>query len=125
MPAIWSLKAAIEYIQENYEQNKKTEGRLIEYLVDNLKKLKNVVVYDPDFERIDTVGFNVDGYSSNDIVGILDKYDICTRGGIHCAIVAHEALGTTETGIVRVSLSESNTVDEIDRLIEVIKRLGE
>ncbi len=123
MPAIWSLKTAIEYVQENFEKNKTIEIRLIEYLVKRLKELKNVVVYDSEFERIDTVGFNVDGYSSNEIVGILDKKGICVRGGIHCAIVAHEALQTTETGVVRVSLSESNTVDEIDRLIEEIKGL--
>ena len=71
------------------------------------------------------VGFNIDGYSSDEIVKYLDTWGICTRGGIHCAILAHEALKTVKTGAVRVSVSSFNTVDEVYEFIDILRRLGE
>ena len=121
MPGIWALKAAIEYTLANHDENLKKEKSVIQYLERNLSEMERITVYDRDVERIGTLGFNVDGYAANDIVKILDDHGICTRGGIHCAILTHEMLGTTDTGIVRVSISENNNIDEIDELIRVLK----
>lgn len=125
MPAIWALKTAIESLTGAFQEDNEKEKLLTKELLNQLLSLDNVIVYDKEYERVCTVGFNVKGYSSNEIVGILDKNQICTRGGIHCAILAHEALGTTDTGVVRVSLSAKNTDEEIHKLIEVIESLGE
>ena len=46
---------------------------------------------------------------------------ICVRGGIHCAIKAHETLGTVQTGAVRVSINSFNSMEEIDALIQAIE----
>lgn len=120
MPAIWSLNSAIEYCKANHESMIQKETLLKDYLITKLQRLDNVIIYDEKFERIDTVGFNVKNFKSNVIVEILDKYEICTRGGIHCAILAHEALGTKELGLVRVSLSSFNKIEEIDELIKIL-----
>ena len=85
-----------------------------------LKSLDNITIYDEDVNRVSTIGINVFGYKSSEIVEILDKNDICSRGGIHCAILAHEALGTVETGVVRLSLNYLNTEQEIDAVINVL-----
>lgn len=45
------------------------------------------------------------------------------RGGIHCAILAHETIGTVKTGAVRVSINAFNTKEEIYKFINVIKEL--
>lgn len=124
MPAIWALNAAIECVEDNFEENKKYEKQLSDYLINQLLKLRNVILYDSEFDCIDTVGFNVKGFTSNEVVRKLDQNHICTRGGIHCAILAHEALNTVKTGVVRVSLCEANTIKEINALIEVIKKMG-
>lgn len=122
MPAIWALKVAIELIANKEHLDR--FNPVAQYLLDQLKMLDKVIVYDGDVARVDTIGFNVVGYSSNDIVKVLDNNNICVRGGIHCAILAHEALGTTGVGAVRVSLCENNTYDEVDKLIETIKSVG-
>ena len=44
----------------------------------------------------------------------LDRRGICVRGGLHCAPLAHAALGTIEDGTVRISFSYFNRVKEID-----------
>lgn len=125
MPAIWALKEAVEYTVTNFDENMKKEAELTNYLMNKLSEIKSITVYDKECERVSTIGFNVEGYSSNEVVQRLDKAGICTRGGIHCAILAHEALRTTDTGVVRVSLSDVNTVEEIDVLINVLKEIGD
>lgn len=61
---------------------------------------------------------------SNEVADILnEKYDICVRGGYHCAPIKHKALGTLEQGAVRVSISYFNTFSEIQRLIYAIKHI--
>lgn len=125
MPSIWALKNAVELLSEGFKEKNLKEKKLIKELLSQLCSLENVTIYDKEYERVSTIGFNVKGYSSNEIVEMLDKNQICTRGGIHCAILAHEALGTTSVGVVRVSLSEKNTEEEIYKLIEAIKGLGE
>lgn len=121
MPAIWSLNVALDYDLQFLESNKSTENDLMKYLIQELQKLTNITIYDKEEERVSTIGINVSRYKSSEIVERLDKKGICTRGGIHCAILAHEALGTVESGVVRLSLNYMNTKDEIDTLINVLK----
>ena len=90
------------------------------YLLDRLETLDNVIIYDKGKDRVSTIGINIKGYKSSEIVERLDKNEICSRGGIHCAILAHEALGTVETGVVRLSMNYLNTMDEIDTVINVL-----
>lgn len=52
----------------------------------------------------------------------LDRAGICVRAGLHCAPLAHRALGTGTEGAVRISFSHFNTVAELDALY---KALGE
>lgn len=125
MPAIWALGEAVEYVDREYNRCINKERELVSYLLEKLKSIPFVTVYDTDYSRVCTVGFNIIGYSSNEVVRLLDKHGICVRGGIHCAILAHEALGTVDTGVVRVSLCDNNTIEEIDELIMIIKAMGE
>ena len=120
MPAIWSLKTAIEIIDKNIETNSKYESSLLEVLLDGLKKDPNIVLYNIDKPRVSTICFNVQGVPSSDVVAYLDKHGVCVRGGIHCAILAHTQIGTVETGAVRVSLNTYNTLEEVEKFIQVI-----
>ncbi len=120
MPAIWSLKTAIDYIDNNFESIKTLEDQLMNYLVGKLNSLKDVLVYNIEKQRVPTICFNVKNIPSSDVVAYLDKYEICVRGGIHCAILAHKQIGTVETGAVRVSINAFNTTDEIDEFINVL-----
>lgn len=124
MPSIWALKVALEYIESNIADISKKEKELMEYLEIELSKSRNVILYKPGVRRVPTICFNIKGYSSSDVVAILNTNNICARGGIHCAILAHEQLGTVETGAVRLSLNYTNTVDQINHLLYVIRSIG-
>lgn len=120
MPAIWSLKAAIENIEKNVEHIVQYESELMNSLIKELHKDKDIILYNAEKPRVPTICFNVQGVTSSDVVAYLDKHGVCVRGGIHCAILAHEHIRTVETGAVRVSLNSYNTPDEIKEFIKII-----
>ncbi|MDY4747179.1 MAG: aminotransferase class V-fold PLP-dependent enzyme [Candidatus Fimisoma sp.] len=123
MPAIWSLKTSLEFISQNSEIICEREDQLMNYLLSRLKRLNNITVYNADRRRVSTVCFNVKGVPSSEVVSYLDKHGVCVRGGIHCAILAHQTLGTVEKGAVRVSLNYMNTEEEIDDLIRILEEV--
>lgn len=124
MPAIWSLKASLDWLNQNEKSIIEHEKKLMDYLVTELDGIANIIIYDREYDRVGAVGINIKDKKSHEIVQMLDNNDICTRGGIHCAILAHEALGTKEIGVVRISIGWMNKKEDIDALIEVLKRVG-
>lgn len=97
----------------------------MKYLVGGLKKIWGVTIYDEEYLRVATCSINMKGISSDKLVALLDKNGVCVRGGIHCAIIAHEAIGTVSTGTVRLSLNYQNTEQEIDVVLGILKNVGE
>lgn len=125
MPAIWSMHASIRYLTEHFDEISSSEKNLMNYLLNGLKSIDNVIVYDEEYSHVTTCSINVKGISSDKLVALLDKNGVCARGGIHCAIIAHEAIGTVLTGTVRLSLNYMNTEQEIDSVLEILKNVGE
>lgn len=125
MPAIWSIHASLEYLNEHFYEINVKEKKLMKYLLDGLKKIDSVQLYDEEFERVSTYSINVMGTSSDKLVALLDNKDVCVRGGIHCAILAHEAIGTVLTGTVRLSLNYMNTEQEIDTVLDILRNVGD
>lgn len=121
MPAIWALKAAIDYISSHADEIRTIEKELMTYLLQGLSEIDGLQVYDVDEKRVSTCCFTLDNLSSDRTISLLDSEGICARGGIHCAILAHEAIGTVETGTVRISLNYRNTKAEIDRFLDVLR----
>lgn len=121
MPAIWALKAGIEYIDSHADEIRREEKELMSYLIQGLSDIDGIEVYDADKKRVSTCCFTIDNLSSDKTISLLDGKGICARGGIHCAILAHEAIGTVETGAVRLSLNYRNTKAEIDKLLDTLR----
>ena len=123
MPTIWALKTAIDCMEPRLKENNERESVLLKRALNGLNSFDRVRIYKREVERVPTFCFNIDGMPSSEVVAKLDEAGICVRGGIHCAILAHEALGTVETGAVRVSLNYTNTEEEIDYFLETVGRL--
>ena len=73
-------------------------------------------------------GAGVDAvFMSKDCVDISSylssNFSIATRSMYHCAYKAHEALGTSDGGTVRVSLGVFNTLSEIKILLYALKNM--
>lgn len=121
MPAIWALKASLEYLETQIDSIVLKENELLNYFFERLEDIEEVIIYNKHYERVPTFCFNIKDVPSSEIVEKLSKQQICVRGGIHCAIKAHETIGTVKTGAVRVSLNYANTKEEIDEFVKVIK----
>ena len=111
--------AAIDYLEKiGMDSIRKHDHELREYLMEELKKLDNIVVYNPNAET-GIVSFNVKGLFAQDVAAYLNTQKICVRAGNHCAKILVEAIKTAES--VRVSTYFYNTKEDIDHLVDVLK----
>lgn len=123
-PGICGLNAGISYvskigINEIFERN----SELAELLTEKLLNIPGVTLYGLSDSKTPVVLFNKKGYMSEELAAVLGEKRICVRGGFHCAPLAHAALGTGDGGAVRVSMTFSNTVNEIDAFVTVLNRI--
>lgn len=122
-PLILGLDAGLTFVENNFNDIKNKIDDLTTYLNFELDKI-GIITYTQPENANGVISFNIKNYHSNEVADILnEKYDICVRGGYHCAPLKHKALGTIETGAVRVSISYFNTFSEIQKLIYAIKHI--
>lgn len=95
------------------------EYKLKKYLVDELLKIPNIVVYNKN-SKSGIVSFNIKGVFPQDTSIYLNHYHIAIRAGNHCAKILKDELNIKNT--CRVSLYLYNTKEEVDKLIEVLKK---
>ena len=113
------LSSAIDYIMKiGIENIEKYENKLRNYLVEQLKQLDFIEVYNENINS-GPVAFNIKNVFAQDTAIYLNKYNICVRAGNHCAKILNDALKVNNT--CRISLSFYNTKEEIDLLINVLK----
>lgn len=112
---------AIDYLNR-IGMNKiiKHEHELKEYLVNKLKSVNNIILYNEDTVG-SIVAFNVKDIFSQDVSIYLDKYKICVRSGNHCAKILNKVFNVDNT--CRISLAFYNTYEEIDKFIEVLSNI--
>lgn len=65
--------------------------------------------------------FNRDGIDCEAFAERLASREIAVRAGLHCAPAAHRALGTLETGGVRVSLGRGNTPADLQYFLDALR----
>ena len=122
-PAILAFGAGIDFVEENFDAIKEKMEDLTTYLHYELSKLP-VEIYTATDNTFGVFAFNIPSISSNEVANLLnEKYDICVRSGYHCAPKKHEALGTLNSGAIRVSFSLFNTFAEVERLIGIVKHI--
>ena len=111
--------AAIDYINNvGLENIHNHELELKKYLIDKLKNIKEIEVYNEN-SNSGIVTFNIKNVFPQDTAIYLDKYNICVRAGNHCTKTLKEEFGIKNT--CRISFYLYNTKEEIDRLIEILE----
>ena len=113
-PAILALGAGIDFLHRvTVEAVKEHEERLALHLCDRLSARKDIRILRGGCAGVLSLCTEIP--SPDVLTAALDGRGICVRGGLHCAPLAHAALGTIESGTVRISFSYFNTCKEIDR----------
>lgn len=100
------------------------EQVLTKYAIDRLSQIPDLDMLGPDADKKGSViAFYIKDIHAHDVAQILDSLGIAIRAGHHCAQPLHTKFNLPATS--RASMYIYNTVDEIDRLVEGIKKVKE
>ena len=122
--ATHGLATAIDYITAiGLEQIHAHEQQLLSHCMEKLTQIDGLRILGPSHSTLHdaVVSFVVDGIHPLDLGTLLDQLGVAVRTGHHCAQPLIERMGLTST--VRASFAMYNTMDEVDVLIAVLKRV--
>src|SRR5699024_6986349 len=125
---IEGIYASFKYIEQHGRKIVSSETKLMEKLEKGLEQITGVVIYPPYSKdvRVPVLAWNIKDIDSEEIALILDShYEIAVRSGLHCNPMGHETLHTTEQGVVRVSINETNTEEELDQFLHAVKEIAQ
>ncbi|MEZ7515728.1 aminotransferase class V-fold PLP-dependent enzyme [Flavobacterium frigidarium] len=115
------LGTAIDYMNEvGFENIQAQELELLEYGTKRLIEIEGLNIVGTAENKTSVISFNIKGIHPYDIGTIVDKLGIAVRTGHHCAqpIMNHFNI----PGTIRASFAFYNTKEEIDAMIEAIKK---
>lgn len=117
------IGTAIDYLNEvGFENIAKYEHELLEYGTKRLLEIEGLKIYGPKSleNKTSVISFNVGNIHPYDIGTIVDKMGIAVRTGHHCAQPIMNFFSIP--GTIRASFSFYNTKEEIDALVEAVKK---
>ncbi|MDF1695900.1 MAG: cysteine desulfurase [Saprospiraceae bacterium] len=115
------LGVALEYVQSiGYDAISSHEQHLLEYATEGLMQIEGLKIYGTADKKASVISFNVDGIHPYDIGTILDKLGIAVRTGHHCTQPLMEQWNIP--GTVRASFAVYNNKEDVDQLIQGVKR---
>lgn len=117
-----SLGAAIDYLNEiGIENIQEYESELIKYATEQLSAIDGLTIYGNAKKKAAAISFLLSNIHHYDTGMILDKMGIAVRTGTHCTQPLMDSLGIT--GTVRASFAFYNTKDDVDKLVEGVKKV--
>ena len=116
------LDHAIRYVKDiGIEQIAAYEKELATYASDSISRIEGVKIFGQSPEKSSIISFN--NIHHFDAGMVLDKMNIAVRTGTHCTQPIMDFYGID--GTIRASLSFYNTMHEVDKLVEGIKKVKE
>lgn len=120
-PAIVGLGEGIEFLRERGMADiEQRERALFLALAERLLSLPGFRIFERESPGA-VLLFEKAGVPAVTVAAALAARGICVRAGLHCAPLAHRALGTPAGGAVRVSFGAFNTLREVDSLWRALK----
>ena len=115
------LGTAVDYMNSiGFENIQKQELELLAYATEQLSKIEGLKIYGTAEAKTSVISFNIDGIHPYDIGTIVDKLGIAVRTGHHCA---QPIMNFFEIpGTIRASFAFYNTKEEIDVMVEAVKK---
>ena len=114
---------AIDYMNEvGFDNIAAYEKELLEYGTKRVLEIEGVEIYGPKElnRKASVISFNLKGIHPYDVGTIIDKLGIAVRTGHHCAQPSMDFYKIP--GTIRASFAFYNTKEEIDLMIEALKK---
>ncbi len=117
-----ALATALDYLSRiGLEKIARYEHDLLTYATEQLSTIDNLKIYGTASDKCSVISFLVEGIHHYDMGVLLDTMGIAVRTGHHCAEPLMRRLGVE--GTVRASFAIYNTREEIDLLVNGIRRI--
>lgn len=127
-PGLAGLEAGLSFIEETgLPRIREHEQNLRSLLLEGLSGIPGATIYGPrENERcVGVLSFTLDGTDCGELGHVLESaYGIITRTGLHCAPLAHGAIGTFPHGTVRLSPGFFNTESDARFLVEAVSEIA-
>ncbi len=118
---VLGLQQAVRYLENiGMDRIEAYEHELKAYAIEKLKKLDNLILYNPT-SPTGIIAFNVKDVFAQDAAGYLNSKGIAVRSGNHCAKILLNVLKTSET--IRASLYFYNTKEDVDRFVQACSEI--
>jgi cysteine desulfurase/selenocysteine lyase len=91
------------------------------YAIEKLKSVPGIKLIGTAENKSTVISFNLEGIHPSDVGTILDQQGIAVRTGHHCTQPVMRRFGIE--GTVRASFSIYNTKEEVDALVEALKKV--
>lgn len=112
--------SAVDYMNSvGFDNIEKQENELLSYATQELVKIEGLKIYGTT-NKTSVISFNLEGIHPYDVGAILDKLGVAVRTGHHCAQPIMEFYCIP--GTVRASFSFYNTKEEVDVLVNAVKK---
>ena len=98
------------------------DQELAEHCVQRLREFPGIRIFGPKQGRAGLVSFVLPNAHALDVATMLDQRGVAVRTGHHCNQPLHAKLGVPAT--LRASFYFYNTKDEVDRFIEILKKVN-
>ena len=116
-----AFKAALDFVNEiGKEKIRNHENDLLEYATKKLQEVPGLKIIGTAREKTSLVSFIVDKAHPQDLGILLDNRGIAVRTGHHCAQPCMTRFNIP--GTVRASFAMYNTKEEIDELLNGLKK---
>jgi len=117
------LGAALEYVERlGIDNIGRYEHALLEYATHRMRPIPGVRLVGTARDKASVLSFVLAGYTTQEVGEALNEEGIAVRTGHHCAQPILRRFGLEAT--VRPSLAFYNTCEEVDRMVDVVRRLS-
>ncbi len=115
------LGVAIDYLNQiGFDNIAAYEHELLTYGTQRLNEIEGITFYGTAAEKTSVISFNIKGLHPYDVGAIIDKLGVAVRTGHHCAQPIMQFFNIP--GTIRASFAFYNTKEEIDVLIDALKK---
>ncbi len=124
-PAVLSLLEGVRYLTANGEETQAKTLALTQRFLTGIEKLPSYRAYSKP-NPCGIAAFAHERYPAEYLADELSsRFQIAVRGGLHCAPLMHEELGSLDDGLLRASFSHFNSFNEVDSLLVALAKLTE
>lgn len=118
-----ALAVALDYVDAlGLDAIAAHEHALTRYAMERMREVENLKIYGETEEKGAVIAFNVGDIHPLDLGTLLDQLGIAIRTGHHCAQPLMARCGVE--GMARASFALYNTREEVDALVEGIRRVS-